>query len=103
MKDTLDVERFEELQQVLVRELIEQIRLKLIHAGFTGDKLRETTGEIAFSIASTIDDNSLIEDDGIEAHPFLAFSDGADGIIHCGENSFMHEFVASVMDQAFGN
>ncbi|MCB1760972.1 MAG: hypothetical protein KDI68_14470 [Gammaproteobacteria bacterium] len=102
MEESVDIERFEQLQQVLVRELIEQIRLKLLQAGLSGDQLRETTGEIAFSVASTIDDNSLIESDGLEAHPFLAFADGRERIIHCGENSFMHEFVASVMNQAFG-
>lgn len=103
MQQILDIDKFEELQELLVRELIEQIRLKLTQAGLNGEQLRETTGEIAFSVASTIDDNANIEQNGVEVHPYLAFSDKDGLIIHCGENSFTHEFVASVMNQVFND
>jgi hypothetical protein len=96
-----DVQKFEELQQIFIREIIEQIRLKLLEAGFTGNKLEELTTRIAFSVASTIDDNAVIESEGVEAHPYLTFSGEEGQLIHCGENSFAHEFVASVAGKVF--
>jgi hypothetical protein len=44
MQQILDVEKFEELQEILVREIIEQIRFKLAQGGLTGDLLKELTG-----------------------------------------------------------
>jgi len=103
MQQIIDIDKFDELQELLVREIIEQVRLKLTQAGLRGDQLREATGEIAFSIASTIDDNANIEHNGVEVHPYLAFVDKEGLIIHCGENSYTHEFVASVISQLFDN
>jgi hypothetical protein len=96
-----DVDRFEKLQEILVRELVEQIRFKLSQAGITGDQLREATGEVAFSLASTIDDTAMIERDGVEVHPYLMFAVGEDQLVHCGENSNAHEFVAGIMGKVF--
>lgn len=101
MEPILDVDKYEELQEKFVRELIEQIRLKLMKAGITGSGLKDLTLEIAFSVASTIDDNAAIESDGIEVHPYLTFMANEKQIIHCGENSFTHEFVTSELDKVF--
>ncbi|MES9991283.1 MAG: hypothetical protein ABW098_04980 [Candidatus Thiodiazotropha sp.] len=101
MQQILDIEKFEQLQEILVRELIEQIRFKLAQGGVTGDKLRELTGEIAFSVTSTIDGQANIEQDGLEVHPYLAFIGSEREIIHCGENSFGHEYVADLISQLF--
>lgn len=103
MQQILDIEKFEQLQEILVREIIEQIRFKLAQGGISGDQLRDLTGEIAFSVASTIDDQANIERDGLEVHPYLAFIGQEQEIIHCGENSFAHEFVADVMKKVFSN
>jgi hypothetical protein len=103
MQQILDVEKFEELQEILVREIIEQIRFKLAQGGITGDKLQELTGEIAFSVTSTIDDHANIEQDGLEVHPYLAFIGKEQEIIHCGENAYGHEFVADLMKKVFSN
>lgn len=97
-----DVEKFEALQEIFVREIIEQIRLKLLEAGFTGDNLKEATLSIAFSVASTIDDTAIIESDGVEVHPYLTFVGEEGQLIHCGENSSSHEFVASAIGKVFG-
>lgn len=96
-----DVEKFEELQEIFIREIIEQIRLKLLEAGITGDNLKELTLSIAFSVASTIDDAAVIESSGVEVHPFLTFVGDEGQLIHCGENSFSHEFVASAIVKVF--
>ena len=98
-----DVEKFEELQEIFIREIIEQIRLKLLESGLSGEELKEATLRIAFSVASTIDDNAVIERDGVEAHPFLTFVNEGGDLIHCGENSFAHEFVANIVGKVFSN
>ena len=103
MQQILDVEKFEALQEILVREIIEQIRFKLAQGGITGDLLRELTGEIAFSVTSSIDGQANIEQDGLHVNPYLAFIGEEQEIIHCGENSFSHEFVADVMKKVFSN
>jgi hypothetical protein len=103
MEQIIDIDKYEALQELLVREIIEQIRLKLMEAGLSGEQLLELTGNIAFSVTSTIDGNTIIEGDGMEVHPYLAFSGEDEQLIHCGENSFSHEFVAGIMEQVFPN
>ena len=101
MQLKLDVEHFEELQELFIRETIEQIRFQLIKGGISGTQLRDLTGEIAFSVASTVDDNAGIEFDGVAVKPYLNFAAEEDQLIHCGENSCTHELVASVIDEVF--
>jgi hypothetical protein len=97
MQLNLDSERFDEQQMLLVRELVQSIRVKLQEAGITGQKLEDLTASIAFSVASTIDDTSAIEVDGTEVHPYLTFRTADDELTHCGENSYTHEFVYEVL------
>jgi hypothetical protein len=103
MELKIDIEKYETLQEIFVGEIIQQIRLKLMQAGVVGDDLVNLTGEIAFSVTSTLDGNAMIERDGTDVHPYLVFSGENNQIIHSGENSFTHEFVAGEMDKAFGN
>lgn len=101
MQQILDVEKYEELQRILVRELIEQIRFKLAKGGISGDALHDLTLEIAFSVASTLDDQAMVEHDGVRARPYLAFVGEEGEIIHCGENGYTHEFVSDEIKKAF--
>ncbi len=101
MQQVIDIERYDVLQEAFVREIIQQIRLKLMEAGIGGEQLIDLTGNIAFSVASTIDGNAVIDNDGMDVHPYLVFSGDEDEIIHCGENSYVHEFVADVMNKVF--
>ena len=39
MQQIIDIDKFEELQELLVREIIEQIRFKLTQAGLKGEQL----------------------------------------------------------------
>jgi hypothetical protein len=93
MQLNLDPTLFDEQQFILVRELVQSIRVKLQEAGLSGEKLEEATASIAFSVASTIDDTSAIEVDGKEVHPYLTFRTSDEKLTHCGENSYTHEFV----------
>ncbi|NBC46750.1 MAG: hypothetical protein GVY22_01905 [Gammaproteobacteria bacterium] len=101
MQLNLESTVFEEQQVLLVRELVQSIRVKLQEAGLTGTQLEETTASIAFSVASTLDDNAAIEVDGTEVHPYLTFRTGDEALTHCGENSYLHEFVYEVLQAMF--
>lgn len=97
MQLKLDATLFEEHQMLLVRALVQSIRVKLQEAGMTGNHLEDATASIAFSVASTIDDTSAIEIDGTECHPYLTFRTSDEELTHCGENSYTHEFVYEVL------
>ena len=101
METRVDVEKFDQLQEIFARDLMERIRLKLLEAGIAGNTLKDLTGEIAFSVTSAMDDLAIIEKDGVEAHPYLTFIDEDEKLIHCGENSFAHELIAGLMDEVF--
>ena len=101
MQLKLDVEKYDELQEILIREIMEQIRFQLVKGGVSGDALRDLTGEIAFSVASTIDDTAGIEFEGTEVKPYLCFASDEEELLHCGENSCTHELVAGMVDQLF--
>ncbi|MGD8206715.1 MAG: hypothetical protein PVH47_01425 [Thiohalocapsa sp.] len=102
MQLNLDPELFEEQQVMLVRELVQSIRVKLQEAGLSGTTLDDATASIAFSVASTIDDTAAIEVDGAEIHPYLTFRTSDDALTHCGENSYTHEFVYEVLEKMQG-
>lgn len=101
MQLNLDSTVFEEQQVLLVRELVQNIHVKLQEAGLTGTPLEEATASIAFSVVSTLDDNAAIEIDGTEVHPYLTFRTGDEELTHCGENSYLHEFVYEVLQAMF--
>ena len=103
MQMNLDSTLFEEQQRLLVRELVQTIRVKLQEAGMSGAKLDDLTASIAFSVASTIDDTSAIEVDGTEVHPYLMFRTSDDELTHCGENSYTHEFVYEALSSVSEN
>ncbi len=99
MQLNLDPTLFEEQQAILVRELVQSIRVKLQEAGLSGVNLDDVTASIAFSVASTIDDTSAIEVEGTEVHPYLTFRTSDNELVHCGENSYAHEFVYEVLEK----
>lgn len=101
MQLKIDADTFDQYQQILIRELIEQIRLRLVEAGLTGQQLKESTAHIAFSVASTIDDTSRIEMNGVEVKPCLTFITEDEQHIYSGENSYMHEYVAELINDVF--
>lgn len=101
MQQIVDIEKYEQLQKILVRELIEQIRFKLAKGGISGETLQDLTLEIAFSVASTLDDQAIIEHEGVRARPYLAFIGDEHELIHCGENAYTHEFVSDEIKKAF--
>ena len=101
MQLKINEEKFDELQAILIREIIDKVRIKLTEAGLTGLHMEEITADIAFSIASTIDDTSDIEADGVTVHPYLTFRDEDDNLIHSGDKSYIYEFVRGALKDVF--
>ncbi len=101
MQQIIDIKKYDQYQKAMVRELIEQIRFKLAKDGISGEQLHDLTLEIAFSVTSTIDNQAIIEHDGVRAHPHLSFIGEEGEVIHCGENAYTHEFVSDQVKKAF--
>lgn len=101
MQLNIDTEKFDEYQTILMRELIEQIRFKLAAGGITGDNLHDLTLEVAFSVASTLDDTAKIEVEGTHVRPYITFREDDDQLLHNGENAYMHEHVSSLIAKVF--
>lgn len=101
MKLTLDVNTFEQHQIALIGAIIEEVVVKLREAGMDGLPLEEATANIAFSIASIIDDTTQIESDGDSVKPYLTFRGEDDELIHCGENAYSYEFVRMILKRLF--
>lgn len=101
MKFKQDVSKFDAYQDIFISDIVEKIRIKLQEAGVDSEKLEDLTASIAVSVATTIDDTSAIEADGIEVHPYLTFRENDRELIHCGENSYTFEFVYGAMKKVF--
>ncbi|MGD2116827.1 MAG: hypothetical protein PVG66_00565 [Chromatiales bacterium] len=101
MELKLDAEKYDEFQEIFIAEIIETIMVKLVESGLEGIKLEETTANLAFSIASILDDTTEIESDGVQVKPYLTFRASEDEIVHCGENSYTYEFVIGVLKKLF--
>ncbi|MEJ2326522.1 MAG: hypothetical protein P8Y27_08780 [Chromatiaceae bacterium] len=102
MELKLNPARFEEHQDIFVTELVKTIQVKLVEAGLESDKVKELTGALAFSITCMFDGISGIESNGTEVQPYLTFLVD-DELVHCGENSFMHELIYEVLGRLIGD
>ena len=101
MQLTVNTDKFDELQALFIREVIDKVRIKLEEAGIKGLEMEEIAGSIAFSIASTLDDTSGIEVDGVEVRPYLTFRDDDDNLVHSGDNSYIYDFVPGELKRLF--
>ena len=102
MELKFDVEQFDKYQAILIDEIAQRIKIKLLEAGMEGEQLEDNVAKITFSIASVIDDMAAIESDGIEVRPYLTFRTDEDVLVHCGENSNTNEFVHLTLKKMFG-
>lgn len=101
MELKLDADRFDEFQQAFIEEIVKAIMTKLVESGLSGEKMEQITADIAFSVASIIDDTTQIETDGEDVKPYLTFRSGDGELIHCGENAYTYEFVIGVLKKLF--
>ncbi len=101
MKLVQDTEKFDDYQIALIKEITQAVAVKLVEAGLHGELMENTTANIAFSIASILDDTTGIESNGDEVHPYLTFRSAESNLIHCGENAYTYEFLTQVLKEMF--
>lgn len=101
MKLVQDSERSDEYQTALIKEITQTISVKLVEAGLHGELMENTTANIAFSIASILDDTTQIKAEEDEVHPYLTFRTDDNELVHCGENTYTYEFVTNVLQEMF--
>jgi len=102
MKPVADGGRFMALQQDLLVAIMQEIRADLLKVEAPDDLVRELTERIAFSVASLIDGSRTAKTaDGAELNPILCFLSEGGELVHCGGNSFMHEYVQRLSSEVF--
>jgi hypothetical protein len=101
MKLTLDNEQYDKLQTVLITEIVDMIKVKLMEGGLEGNTLEDLTAHIAMSVSSILDDSTGMEKDGMEVKPYLTFRVGDDELVHCGDNSYTYEKVYGILKNHF--
>ena len=101
MELKFDTEQFEKCQAILIDEIAQRIKVRLVEAGLEGEQLEDYVAKITFSIASVIDDMAAIESDGFEVRPYLTFREDEEALLHCGENSYTNEFVHLTLKKLF--
>ena len=98
-----DGERYMAWQQTFIATIIEHVKANLENAEAPKDVVRNLTEQIAFSVATIIDGSSTVETaEGLELNPILCFLNKEGNLIHCGGNSFMHEYVHNLSRDVFG-
>jgi len=102
MKLVADADRFDAWQSFFICDMMEIMKRHLEEAHLPAAQVRDLTEKLAFSIACAIDGSQSVEVDGVELNPILTFAPGGDELIHCGGNSYMHEYVFGISDEIFG-
>ncbi len=103
MKFTFDPDNYLKQQEVFTGEMVARISEHLEASGIKDPLLKELTGNIAFEIASMLDNVNDIEFDGDVSNPCLLFSSqkNDDELLHFGGNSTTHEMVYGILNAMF--
>jgi hypothetical protein len=101
MELTKNADSFTEQQEIFTGEMISRIADHLEASGIEGEKLKELTGQIAFTVASMLDGVSDISFDGSVAKPLLTFFTNDEEVIDFGGNSYTHELVYGILNAMF--
>ena len=102
MKLVKDGGRFMEWQQDFVVSIMDEVKAALVRVEAPEDLVRELTESIAFSVASLIDGSRTSKSSaGTDLNPMLCFLTKGNELVHCGGNSFMHEYVHRLSGKVF--
>ena len=102
LKLNLNAEEYDEQQVIFIRAIIEDVKSRLEETGISGNQLKDLVGNISFGIATLIDNSASVEFEEKEIFPQLAFYlEDNDELVHCGGNSYMHEYVFGLLDELF--
>ena len=101
MKLVLDADNFDNWQTYFIGEIMEEIKQHLEDAQLPATQVRDLTEKMAFSVACVLDGSRSVEVNGVELNPILTFSPEGEDLVHCGGNSYMHEYVFGISDEIF--
>ena len=101
MKLVSDADRFDNWQAYFIGEIMEEMKLILDDAQLPAAQVRDLTEKLAFSVACVLDGSRSVEVEGVELNPILTFAPEGEELIHCGGNSYMHEYVFGISDEIF--
>ncbi len=94
---------FDKRQIALAEEIIRTIKLELEKVETPSHLVKQLSGDIAFSVASLLDDVAGFTDEaGEDVAPMVVFQTGEDELEYCGGNSWMHEYVYQLVPKVFG-
>lgn len=92
---------FDRLQQALAEELVRTVKRELEKVDTPSELIEELTGNIAFSVASLIDDTGGFERGGEAVSPMLTFLIADEELEFAGGNSWMHEYIYRLLPTVF--
>lgn len=96
MNLTIDGNKFDKLQMLLIGAIIEEIKTELDSAGLPSAHVRNLLGKISFSVATVLDGSRSVGFEGNEISPVITFSE-ENALISGGGNSWMHEYVFGII------
>jgi hypothetical protein len=104
MKQFHDQEAYEAREMRLVKEIVRCTRQALIEAGFSGEKLKNITESIAFSVAEAVDGATHMDLANDHLVPILGFAEGRmrDRLLlpEGGGGSSLHDYVFGISQES---
>ena len=101
MNVTSNEDRFEELQNAFLREVVRSIRIGLGEAGVDSEAAFQITDGLTFRLAALIDGAAPIDLDGELVEPVLCFRETEDTLL-TGHSS-LHEMAAQTALEVCGD
>jgi hypothetical protein len=103
MEIITDKKEFDKRQLHVLREIILAVRKDLKDTGVPEERVADVTGDIVFSVAAIIDASHVMQVDGRQIFPFLAFAEDKNVTKLLAEpgGSWMHEYVFGMVDDIF--
>jgi hypothetical protein len=88
---------FDSKQQVLAEAILRAIRSELEKVDAPPEMVEQLTGSIGFAVTAILDDSRSIEIEGKALSPVITFLVGSNELEFGGGNSWMHEYVYSLL------
>lgn len=101
MKLVEDSEIFEDLQMELAFEMIKSIQSHLGKLALDEEQKKILVQKMAFSICCILDGSQVVELDGQQLRPILAFHQEEETLIWPGGAAWTHEAVMGLVDELF--
>jgi len=102
MRVEKDNKLYEEFHEKVARELVETIYSQISEIeGIDPDIVESITSNLAFSVGTIIDGSRVMDNEGRQVLPYLAFSESAKerkNLIVSDTGSYIHEMIFGLLD-----